>query len=164
MSTRCVFVSSSNSQLNGCNYPVCVICLKTGGERGERFFVPGEPPVMWLSCRECHILVPGAPWYISELGIYQRSSGETKERTLGIDEWFFVSPLHSMPTIPCAMPAFFHNLLHVSLHLLKFFLLSLLQAESSSHKVPFLQRASIGFPQKSIGNHHLKQWPQRKSR
>ena len=46
--------------------------------------------------------MPGGRPSISELGIsshQQRSSplpGET-ERTLGIDEWFFVSPLHSIP-------------------------------------------------------------------
>ena len=116
---------------------------------------------MWLSCRECHILVPGgALVYIGARNISAllwRDQGADVENRRMV--FRFPSSSFNAHTIPCAMPAFFHYLLHVSLHLLKFFLLSLLQAESSSHKVPFLQRGSIGFPQKSIGNHHLKQWP-----
>ena len=57
----------------------------------------------------------------------------------------FPSSSFNAHTIPCAMPAFFHYLLHVSLHLLKFFLLSLLQAESSSHKVPICRREVLVF-------------------
>ena len=68
------------------------------GRKRRTIFVPGEPQVLCSGLVEsvtfwCQV----APWYISELGIYQRSSGETMERTL--NEWFFVSLLlHSMPT------------------------------------------------------------------
>ena len=90
------------------------------GRKRRTIFVPGEPPVMWLSCRECHILVPeGALVYIGARNISAllwRDQGADVENRRMV---FRFPSSFNAHTIPCAMPVFFHYLLHVSLHLLK---------------------------------------------
>ena len=57
----------------------CALSVSKQGEKEENDFCTGGAPGMYSYLVESVAFwYQGAPWYISELGIYQRSSGEMR--------------------------------------------------------------------------------------